>query len=90
MTYDNGLPISKAFTFFFAGGTRAFGESCANEDTHPWLCRRVLISVTTDMSPTGDLLVTQHITGTVSNEATSDMGYPAWPAGRTCNFSSKV
>ena len=31
---------------------------------------------------------TQHFTGTVSNEATSEMGYPAWPAGRTCiNFS---
>ena len=29
---------------------------------------------------------TQHFTGTVSNEATSEMGYPAWPAGRTCNF----
>ena len=27
---------------------------------------------------------TQHFTGTVSNEATSEMGYPAWPAGRTC------
>ena len=27
---------------------------------------------------------TQHFTGTVSNEATSGMGYPAWPAGRTC------
>ena len=27
----------------------------------------------------------QHFTGTVSNEATSEMGYPAWPAGRTCN-----
>ena len=25
-----------------------------------------------------------HFTGTVSNEATSEMGYPAWPAGRTC------
>ena len=32
---------------------------------------------------------TQHITGTVSNEATSDMGYPAWPAGRTCIFHPK-
>ena len=30
---------------------------------------------------------TQHFTGTVSNEATSEMGYPAWPAGRTCEFS---
>ena len=30
---------------------------------------------------------TQHFTGTVSNEATSEMGYPAWPAGRTCIFS---
>ena len=29
---------------------------------------------------------TQHFTGTVSNEATSEMGYPAWPAGRTCQF----
>ena len=29
---------------------------------------------------------TQHFTGTVSNEATSEMGYPAWPAGRTCEF----
>jgi len=29
---------------------------------------------------------TQHFTGTVSNEATSEMGYPAWPAGRTCIF----
>ena len=29
---------------------------------------------------------TQHFTGTVSNEATSEMGYPAWPTGRTCNF----
>ena len=29
---------------------------------------------------------TQHFTGTVSNEATSEVGYPAWPAGRTCNF----
>ena len=28
---------------------------------------------------------TQHFTGTVSNEATSEMGYPAWPAGLTCN-----
>ena len=27
---------------------------------------------------------TQHFTGTVSNEATSEVGYPAWPAGRTC------
>ena len=27
---------------------------------------------------------TQHFTGTESNEATSEMGYPAWPAGRTC------
>ena len=27
---------------------------------------------------------THHVTGTVSNEATSEMGYPAWPAGRTC------
>ena len=27
---------------------------------------------------------TQHFTGTVSNEATSEMGYPTWPAGRTC------
>ena len=27
---------------------------------------------------------TQHFTGTVSNEATSEMGYPAWPAGRSC------
>ena len=27
---------------------------------------------------------TQHFTGAVSNEATSEMGYPAWPAGRTC------
>ena len=26
----------------------------------------------------------QHFTGTVSNEATSEMGYPAGPAGRTC------
>ena len=26
----------------------------------------------------------QHFTGTVSDEATSEMGYPAWPAGRTC------
>ena len=30
---------------------------------------------------------TQHFTGTVSNEATSEVGYPAWPAGRTCNLS---
>ena len=29
---------------------------------------------------------TQHFTGTVSNEATSEMGYPAWPAGRTCTI----
>ena len=29
---------------------------------------------------------TQHFTGTVSNEATSEMRYPAWPAGRTCDF----
>ena len=28
----------------------------------------------------------QHFTGTVSNEATSEMGYPAWPAGRTCTI----
>ena len=28
---------------------------------------------------------TQHFTGTVSKEATSEMGYQAWPAGRTCN-----
>ena len=28
---------------------------------------------------------TQHFTGTVSNEAASEMGYPAWPAGCTCN-----
>ena len=27
---------------------------------------------------------TQHFTGNASNEATSEMGYPAWPAGRTC------
>ena len=30
---------------------------------------------------------TQPFTGTVSDEATSEMGYPAWPAGRTCNFN---
>ena len=29
---------------------------------------------------------TQHFTGTVSNEATSEMGYPAWPAERTCTI----
>ena len=28
---------------------------------------------------------TQHFTGTVSNEATSEMGYPVWPTGRTCD-----
>ena len=28
---------------------------------------------------------TQHFTGTVSNEATSEMGYPVWPTGRTCS-----
>ena len=29
----------------------------------------------------------QRFTGTVSNEATSEMGFPAWPAGCTCvNF----
>ena len=33
---------------------------------------------------------TQHFTGTVSNEATSEMGYPAWPAGRTCSFFHKL
>ena len=33
---------------------------------------------------------TQHFTGTVSNEATSEMGYPAWPAGRTANFVFSV
>ena len=27
---------------------------------------------------------TLHFTGTVFNEATNEMGYPAWPAGRTC------
>ena len=32
---------------------------------------------------------TQHFNGTVSNEATSEMGYPAWPAGRTCQFFQK-
>ena len=26
--------------FYFAGGARTFGESCANEDTHHWLCKR--------------------------------------------------
>ena len=30
---------------------------------------------------------TQHVTGIVANEATSEMGYPAWPAGRTCKVS---
>ena len=28
---------------------------------------------------------TQHVTGTVSNEATSEMGYPVWPTGCTCD-----
>ena len=28
---------------------------------------------------------TQHFTGTVSNEATSEMGYPVWLTGRTCD-----
>ena len=28
---------------------------------------------------------TQHFTGTVSNEATGEMGYPVWPTGRTCS-----
>ena len=32
---------------------------------------------------------TQHFTGTVSNEATSEMGFPAWPAGRTCITPSR-
>ena len=31
---------------------------------------------------------TQHFTGTVSNEATSEMGYPVWPTGRTCSRHS--
>ena len=31
---------------------------------------------------------TQHFTGTVSNEATSEMGYPVWPTGRTCSVFS--
>ena len=26
--------------FYFAGGARTFGASCANEDTHHWLCKR--------------------------------------------------
>ena len=26
--------------FYSAGGARTFGESCANEDTHHWLCKR--------------------------------------------------
>ena len=26
--------------FYFAGGARTFGESCTNEDTHHWLCKR--------------------------------------------------
>ena len=25
--------------FYFAGGARTFGASCANEDTHHWLCK---------------------------------------------------
>ena len=25
---------------YFAGGARTFGASCANEDTHHWLCKR--------------------------------------------------
>ena len=33
---------------------------------------------------------TQHFTGTVSTEATSEMGYPAWPAGRTCSVFHKL
>ena len=42
----------------------------------------------------GDICVcvcvwTQHFTGTVSNEATSEVGYPAWPAGRTCISDSE-
>ena len=28
---------------------------------------------------------TQHFTGTESNEATSEIGFPVWPTGRTCN-----
>ena len=28
------------FYFYFAGGARTFGASCANEDTHHWLCKR--------------------------------------------------
>ena len=40
-----------------------------------WACgRRVCVCV-------------QHFTGTVSNEATSEMGYPAWPAGCTGFYS---
>ena len=27
----------------------------------------------------------QHFTGTVSNKATSEMGHPVWPTGRTCD-----
>ena len=26
--------------FYFAGGARTFGASCAIEDTHHWLCKR--------------------------------------------------
>ena len=34
---------------------------------------------------------TQHFTGTVSNEATSGMGYPVWPTGRTCfRYSNRL
>ena len=39
---------------------------------------------------TGELLHTEAgtakklFTGAVPNEAASEMGYPAWPAGRTC------
>ena len=52
--------------------------------TH-WTCISVLLGscqfVTKELYCRG----TQHFTGTVSNETTSEMGYPAWPAGRTCN-----
>ena len=30
---------------------------------------------------------TQHVIGTVSNEATDDMGYQSWPLWRTCNMN---
>ena len=70
-----------------------FSSSCLSGLTRPWpgVCVCVCVcNIWIDVKLLFFLFSpssrgTQHFTGTVSNEATSEMGYPAWPAGRTCN-----